>query len=862
MYSDSSKIQFAAEQARVLSALNSILARLPGDRRSVMNEVARLVRDFLNVEACGVFLVPFQSSDTLVMEGDCSILTQSRGHETFALRIGSIERGGLTGHLAATVRGVQRLNEKDLRENPYKTGRTPIHLQSGTCRSRMFISLRDRRGDLLGAITVDNRLAAPGLKDVEFTEQDEEFGILLAGQIALIVEAVRKFDFLNDLDQSLTNVDTFPEFLNAALGGLVWLLNAERTEFWKRSATGEMISIGEARRQDHNARRVPESERFHTPADNTLALPVVFQGLELGMLRVESRNLLDSQDRELVKAIANKVAVAFQLERRHEAYRYLIRSVATQGPEQEDLLRGFLGALQQRYDLQAALIFFVDNDARTLRGVQSVGCDDRVCDYNIDTDESFALRVFRDQLAHFSEDPVSDTRVYQPSRQTFGVNCPMIGLPLMLDGEVIGVLLYWQRGLTIDDIHQLEPVSELLAMAILLNESGRFRRRAQEATQHVLTQMQRGPALKDSLQLILGAIRNLGFTRVRILEYLPEEDRLKGLASLGMDDDGEFRAKSVSVSTHPYNRELKRRAVTENDASAHIYGKDAEYFGPDPEAEAFGKSEDCVWAEVPLMIGGRFYGSIAADTEGTNRAIRPHTLEVLTLMGALAAQVIAGDQVRRTREDELHRTYLEKDLHILRNTIFNLDGFAQELQEDRYGESAREEIVALLRSQTQQLVRLAEKTGTAQTLRERFRTFDPICIRRILSEIARAFETANRHYTWEVDLPEEGCFVMCDPGYLQVAFGEVIDNAIRRSKPGHKIGIRLIRRSDSYEIAVLDEAEGPASELDEGDPSLQGRGLGLRIAEEIIEAHNGTTNYDLREGGAGSCFTFKLPIAR
>jgi K+-sensing histidine kinase KdpD len=424
----------------------------------------------------------------------------------------------------------------------------------------------------------------------------------------------------------------------------------------------------------------------------------------------------------------------------------------------------------------------------------------------------------------------------------------MIGLPLPLDGQSVGVFVYWEQGLTKKDKRRFEPVAGLLARAVLAGEAENSRQRALESIRQVLTRLQKDIPSVSNLREILEAIQAAGFVRVRVLVYREADDKLVGLTAVGTKDDGAFPGTLISVSGNPYNSHIRALAVNFGDMTAHVYPSANTRFGPDPDGVAVGKSEKCIWAEVPLMVHGRFYGSIAADNEGTDREISEDGRDALTLFGALAAQVIANDELMRKRDQDAQRERLEKDLSTLRTAIHLADGLASL--------PTTEKTARLVWSQTQQLARLLTKAGSTQSLKSRLAEFEPLCLRKMAKELTDAFEEAFKDHRWKIELPSDGCWVKGNSTYLRVAFGNLIDNAVRYSPKSRVIELGLVKTPDSFLFSVGDYAGGVPADL-LPDPIERSRGLGLRITKEIVEAHGGRLEYAAVQ--AGSRFIIVLP---
>jgi len=109
-----------------------------------------------------------------------------------------------------------------------------------------------------------------------------------------------------------------------------------------------------------------------------------------------------------------------------------------------------------------------------------------------------------------------------------------------------------------------------------------------------------------------------------------------------------------------------------------------------------------------------------------------------------------------------------------------------------------------------------------------------------------------------------------DPQRLIQVLDNLISNAIKFSEPGGKVQVSLVGHEDSFEIVVADEGVGIAPEEQERiferfyrahatAEKATGSGLGLVIAKEIVEAHDGRIWV---ESALGKGSTFHVIIPR
>ena len=109
--------------------------------------------------------------------------------------------------------------------------------------------------------------------------------------------------------------------------------------------------------------------------------------------------------------------------------------------------------------------------------------------------------------------------------------------------------------------------------------------------------------------------------------------------------------------------------------------------------------------------------------------------------------------------------------------------------------------------------------------------------------------------------------LVCSPGHLNQAIGNIVANAIQASRPGQVVKVSTSARSGHCLIEVADSGEGIAAEnvprvfdpFFTTRPVGSGTGLGLHIAHQVVTAHHGviTINSQL---GHGTTMTIELPF--
>jgi len=134
-----------------------------------------------------------------------------------------------------------------------------------------------------------------------------------------------------------------------------------------------------------------------------------------------------------------------------------------------------------------------------------------------------------------------------------------------------------------------------------------------------------------------------------------------------------------------------------------------------------------------------------------------------------------------------------------------------------------------------------------------------------------AWKTVAREkgIVWEVEIPQDLPVMVIDSDRMVQAIGNLLSNAIKFTPAGGKVTTTVKFIDDQLIIQVTDTGLGvPIEEQNKifqpfyrgahGRRIVQGMGLGLSIAQDIVTAHGG--EIDLQSTpGAGSRFTLRVP---
>lgn len=130
---------------------------------------------------------------------------------------------------------------------------------------------------------------------------------------------------------------------------------------------------------------------------------------------------------------------------------------------------------------------------------------------------------------------------------------------------------------------------------------------------------------------------------------------------------------------------------------------------------------------------------------------------------------------------------------------------------------------------------------------------------------------ADKHLQWEIEFdpttPQTANF---DPDRMAQVLENLFSNSIRYTPPCGHLWLKTSSSEDGWQISIRDD--GPGIDSEEADRIFEpfqrgksaqrlpeGMGLGLSIARDLVQAHQGTLTFT-SEPGKGSCFVVRLPV--
>jgi two-component system sensor histidine kinase KdpD len=284
---------------------------------------------------------------------------------------------------------------------------------------------------------------------------------------------------------------------------------------------------------------------------------------------------------------------------------------------------------------------------------------------------------------------------------------------------------------------------------------------------------------------------------------------------------------------------------------------------------------------VPLQTGGRRIGTLAM----IRAASRPRSADdrILTAVATQLAGAIERSRLRQRatdaevlrRADELKSALLGAVSHDLRTPLASIVASAGSLRQTdvRWTDAERESFLSDIEHEARRLSRIVSnlldlsrmESGTLHPERS---WYDVAAL--IDDVVGRLRPLAELHRV-EVRVPEDLPPVSLDYVEIDQVLSNLIENAVRHTRPGTSIVVSAAIKGDEAIVEVADDGPGvPKDMLDRvfepffrgpSGATPRGTGLGLAVARGLVEAHGGHISVRNRAEG-GAVFSFTLPIER
>jgi len=223
--------------------------------------------------------------------------------------------------------------------------------------------------------------------------------------------------------------------------------------------------------------------------------------------------------------------------------------------------------------------------------------------------------------------------------------------------------------------------------------------------------------------------------------------------------------------------------------------------------------------------------------------------------------------------ESLQKEFVDNVSHQIKTPISSIQGFAELLEEDNLSKEERKEYTSIIKEESNRLLNLTTNMLKLSKLQNQSRITNKEQID-IAEQIRKNISLLEpkwkeKEIVFNISLEEK--YFYGDGELTFQAWGNLIENAIKFSKPHGKIDISLKEKENWIEIKIKDNGIGMSEDekkriftrfyqIDKSH-SEQGSGLGLAIVKRIIELSKGTIDVESQKD-IGTTITVNLPIEK
>ena len=248
---------------------------------------------------------------------------------------------------------------------------------------------------------------------------------------------------------------------------------------------------------------------------------------------------------------------------------------------------------------------------------------------------------------------------------------------------------------------------------------------------------------------------------------------------------------------------------------------------------------ECITKRIKLDNGGIYFLSILRDISDKKEI---EEMMIRSEKMSIAGQLSAGIA------------------HEIRNPLTSLKGFLQLLQA---GVTHKEEYYKIMIDEIEKMEAISsELLFISKPLTDNKKQEDVEGMIEDVIVLLRPQASLNDcHIIWDV---KDHHKVYCDRSQIKQVLINLLKNAYEAMSTGGSIEVKVSTNNDTVIVDVIDEGPGVPEEIIHklGEPFFttkqNGTGLGLMIANQILERHEGTLNIYVNEE-KGSTFRINLP---
>jgi signal transduction histidine kinase len=222
--------------------------------------------------------------------------------------------------------------------------------------------------------------------------------------------------------------------------------------------------------------------------------------------------------------------------------------------------------------------------------------------------------------------------------------------------------------------------------------------------------------------------------------------------------------------------------------------------------------------------------------------------------------------------EQMRKDFVSNVSHEIQSPLTSIRGYSEMLKDEAISIEERNAFLDIIQQETERLSRLSENLLKLASLESNHHPFHPETYR-LDEQLRRLVAFLEPQWTkkqLKIDIELEKATIVADQDQLSQVWLNLLSNSIKFTPDEGKIQIQLTCRERQRIVHITDTGIGIPKEIQQhifdrfytGDPARNrtksGNGLGLSIAQKIVELHDGHIKVE-SEVGKATRFTVILP---
>ena len=575
----------------------------------------------------------------------------------------------------------------------------------------------------------------------------------------------------------------------------------------------------------------------------------------------------------------------------------ILTVLATSVTSPDEVFDAIVGRAVRLCGADAAQIQVIENDE--FRLVRSAGATAEYVDVvnhlrpSAHTRSTLVGRVALDRAPHQIPDVLADPEYAGKAYQQVGRFRTIMGVPMIVVNDVVGVLSVWRRNVAPFDEQDIAVLLTFAAQAALALRTVELFHAVRDGGLELARKVEQLEALAEIGQAISSTLdpdQVLG----TIVLHAVELSGADGGSLMEFDEESRlFRVRTTYGTSPPVITALEATRIHVDETfvgraaltGTPIQVPDLTKVRLDPHLKIL---HDAGWRSlvaIPLARSERIVGVLVVRRKTTG-AFTEATCNMLSAFASQSAVALTNARLYRELERQRaelavssqHKSeFLASMSHELRTPLNAVIGFSEVLLERMFGElnERQEDYLRDILGAGRHLLDLLNdvldlskvEAGHMELDQTTFQLADAVS-----QVLALTRERAARHdVTLNTDLAPGVAYVTADQLRFKQVLLNLVGNGVKFTPDGGTVTVSAWREGDDLFMTVADTGIGIAPDdqvrifdsFQQGTRPAsvtEGTGLGLTLTRRIVELHGGRV-WLTSEMGVGSTFGFRLPAA-